>query len=55
MMADGESINTIPAEFLLDKGLVVKKLHYSQRLNDRLEIEDILAFIENSAHFDKEQ
>ena len=30
LMADGESISTIPAEFLLDKGLVIKKLHYSQ-------------------------
>lgn len=54
MMADGESINTIPAEFLLDKGLVIKKLHYSQRLNDRLEISDITEFAGDSTHFDNE-
>ena len=35
-MADGESISTMPAEFLLEKGLIVKKFHYSQRLTDRL-------------------
>ncbi|HKY54443.1 MAG TPA: hypothetical protein VJM08_09065, partial [Anaerolineales bacterium] len=52
MMADGESINTIPAEFLLDKGLVIKKLHYSQTLNDRMEISDIKAFADDSAYFD---
>ncbi len=45
-MASGESFNTIPAEFLLDKGLVIKRLHYSERLNDRLEISDIRAFAE---------
>ncbi len=38
MMAAGESINTIPAEFLIDKGLVVKKVHYSEGLNDRMDI-----------------
>lgn len=43
-MADGESFNTMPAEFLLDKGLVVKELHYSQRLNDRLNIEVVKNF-----------
>jgi thioredoxin-dependent peroxiredoxin len=54
MMADGESINTIPAEFLLDKGLVIKKLHYSQRLDDRMEMSDIKKFAENSSIFDSE-
>ncbi len=44
LMADGESLNTIPAEFLLDQGLVIKKLHYSQRLDDRMEISEIRAF-----------
>ena len=43
-MADGESISTMPAEFLLDKDLVVRKLHYSQKLTDRLSMEEILAF-----------
>jgi peroxiredoxin len=47
MMADGESINTIPAEFLVDKGLMVKKVHYSQGLNDRISIDVVKAFAEN--------
>jgi len=47
MMADGESISTIPAEFLLDKGLVIKKLHYSQSLTDRLDIDEIKKFAES--------
>jgi thioredoxin-dependent peroxiredoxin len=46
MMADGESIKTMPAEFLLDKGLIIKQVHYSERLNDRLNIEKIRAFAE---------
>ncbi|MCI0750526.1 MAG: hypothetical protein L0Y35_01690, partial [Flammeovirgaceae bacterium] len=44
LMASGESITTIPAEFLLDKGLVVRKLHYSQSLTDRLDIHVIRNF-----------
>jgi thioredoxin-dependent peroxiredoxin len=44
MMADGESISTMPAEFLLDKGLIVKEVHYSERLNDRMNVEKIKAF-----------
>lgn len=47
MMADGESINTIPAEFLLDKGLIVKKIHYSKGLNDRLDMDIIRTFAED--------
>jgi hypothetical protein len=46
LMADGESIKTMPAEFLLDKGLVIKTLHYSQRLNDRLDLDEIRTFAE---------
>lgn len=46
MMADGESIKTMPAEFLIDKGLRIKSVHYSERLNDRLSIEHIRAFVE---------
>jgi peroxiredoxin Q/BCP len=45
-MADGESISTMPAEFLLDKGLVVKRFHYSQKLTDSLPVEEIIAFAE---------
>ncbi|MEN7549891.1 redoxin domain-containing protein [Rapidithrix thailandica] len=44
LMADGESINTMPAEFLLDQDLIMRKLHYSQRLNDRLSLEYIHEF-----------
>ncbi len=44
LMSDGESISTMPAEFLLDKGLIVKEIHYSERLNDRLNIETIRSF-----------
>jgi peroxiredoxin Q/BCP len=45
-MADGESINTIPAEFLIDKNLVIKKVHYAKGLNDRISIEEIKRFAE---------
>jgi peroxiredoxin Q/BCP len=47
-MADGESISTMPAEFLLDPGLVIRDFHYSQRLNDRMRLNDIKAFAESS-------
>lgn len=43
-MADGESISTMPAEFLLGPGLVIREFHYSQRLNDRMRLEHIKAF-----------
>lgn len=44
MMASGESIKTMPAEFLIDKGLVIKKVHYAERLNDRLDISLVKEF-----------
>lgn len=44
LMADGESINTIPAEFLIDRGLVVKKVHYAKGLNDRISIDIVKDF-----------
>jgi len=44
MMSDGESISTMPAEFLLDKGLIIKEIHYSERLNDRMNLETIRSF-----------
>jgi peroxiredoxin len=47
LMADGESYSTMPAEFLIDKGLVIKRLHYSERLNQRIELKDIITFAEN--------
>jgi peroxiredoxin len=46
-MADGESFSTMPAEFLLDDALVIRKLHYSQRLNDRMDVDEIVAFADN--------
>lgn len=48
-MADGESISTMPAEFLLDPGLIVKELHYSQSLNDRMNLNDIRRFAQQQA------
>jgi kynurenine formamidase len=47
LMADGESIQTIPAEFLVEKGLIIKEVYYSERLNDRIKVEKIRAFAEN--------
>lgn len=47
LMASGESFSTMPAEFLLDKGLIIKELHYSERLNDRLDIDMITFFSKN--------
>jgi peroxiredoxin len=46
-MADGESVNTIPAEFLLDRGLIIKKVHYAKGLNDRIDVDIIKAFAED--------
>ncbi len=44
MMKDGESINTMPAEFLLDEELTIRKVHYSNGLNDRLSMDLIFDF-----------
>lgn len=46
LMADGESIKTMPAEFLIDKGLIVKEVHYADRLNDRMNLDKIKGFAE---------
>ncbi|MFA0962973.1 redoxin domain-containing protein [Roseivirga sp. BDSF3-8] len=43
-MKDGESIKTMPAEFLLGPGLVVKDFHYSGELKDRLDFDAIREF-----------
>jgi thioredoxin-dependent peroxiredoxin len=45
-MADGESFNTMPAEFLISEGLIVNDVYYSQRLNDRMQLEYIKSFAE---------
>jgi thioredoxin-dependent peroxiredoxin len=46
LMADGESIKTMPAEFLIEEGLVIKEVHYAERLNDRMDISKIKRFAE---------
>ena len=43
-MADGESIKTMPAEFLVDHDLIIKKVHYSERLRDRMDVNEIRDF-----------
>ena len=45
-MADGESINTMPAEFLLDEELIIRKIHYAKGLNDRMSMDHIYSFAE---------
>ncbi len=46
MMVGNESISTMPAEFLLDENLIIRKMHYAQHLNDRLGFDVINAFVE---------
>ena len=46
MMADGESFSTMPAEFLIDRDLIIKRVHYSERLNTRIDVNDIRLFAE---------
>ncbi|MDQ3393418.1 MAG: redoxin domain-containing protein [Bacteroidota bacterium] len=46
MMAGNESITTIPAEFLLDENQIIRKIHYSNGLNDRISIDYIYNFAE---------
>lgn len=49
LMAEKESFSTMPAEFLIDKGLIVKEVYYSDRLNDRLDIRKIRDFAETAS------
>lgn len=44
MMAEKESINTIPAEFLIDENGIIRKIHYANGLNDRMSIDHIYDF-----------
>lgn len=46
LMASGESLNTMPAEFLVGEGLVIKDVLYSDRLNDRMDMQRIRRFAE---------
>jgi len=50
-MASGESIKTMPAEFLIDPGLIIKKVHYSDRLVNRLDVTEIKDFAYNKSGF----
>ncbi len=50
MMADGESIKTMPAEFLLDEGLIIQEVHYSERLNDRMSVAKIRTFADRKTN-----
>lgn len=47
MPKSGESLNTIPDEFLLDENLIIRKIHYAQGLNDRMSIQHLYDFVEN--------
>ncbi len=47
MMAGGESISTMPAEFLIDEDLIIRKIHYAKGLNDRMSAEHIYEFAES--------
>lgn len=47
-MASGESFSTMPAEFLIDENLIIRKLHYSQTLTDRLSLQVIEDFANGS-------
>lgn len=44
MMKSGESINTIPAEFLVDDQLILRAVHYANGLNDRMGMQHIYNF-----------
>ncbi|MCU0430035.1 MAG: redoxin domain-containing protein [Cytophagaceae bacterium] len=44
LMASGESFSTMPAEFLLDENLIIRKIHYSSSLNDRLSFQHLYDF-----------
>ena len=43
-MKDGESINTIPAEFYLDENGIIRHLHYCNGLTDRTNPQFLYAF-----------
>lgn len=43
-MEGKESINTIPAEFLIDERGIIQKVHYARGLNDRMKLEMIRRF-----------
>ncbi len=44
LMAGNESIKTMPAEFLIDGGGIIRKIHYANGLNDRMSIDHLYDF-----------
>jgi len=46
LMSGGESITTMPAEFLIKEDLIIQDVFYSDRLNDRMDIQRIRTFAE---------
>lgn len=42
---NGESPDTMPGEFLLDENLIIRKIHYSKGLTDRMSMEHIEGFV----------
>lgn len=45
LMAGNESYSTMPAEFLLDENLIIRKIHYANSLNDRMSFSEIENFV----------
>lgn len=43
-MKNGESLYTIPAEFLLDEKLIIRKIHYANSLTDRFKLDELYEF-----------
>jgi thioredoxin-dependent peroxiredoxin len=40
----GESLSTMPAEFLVDKNNIIRKALYAESLNHRLELQEVIDF-----------
>ena len=43
-MSGDESFSSLPAEFLIDVDGIIRELHYSDSLTDRMQVEEIYAF-----------
>jgi len=48
MMAGKESFSTIPAEFLLDENLIIRKIYYAKGLTDRMSIDHMYNFAKSN-------
>ena len=49
LMTEGESIKTMPAEFLISEELIINEVHYSERLSDRMKVDKIRVFAEDKS------